>query len=181
MIENRIPISATLEPADRAAAPWVRRDSSAEPIDVRGLRILLVDDEEPLRACVRLMLEFDGHHVTEATNGAEALRLFNSGVFDLVITDFEMPRMKGNELALAIKVSSPSLPILMITASERARREPENPVDALMNKPFTVTELHAALEKLLSTRSASAQSATVPSLGTPSASLVPEPQAVPHL
>lgn len=181
MIENRIPISATLEPANRAAAPWLGRELSAEPIDVRGRRILLVDDEEPLRACVRLMLELDGHHVTEATNGAEALDLFNMGVFDLVITDFEMPRMKGNELALAIKILAPALPILMITACERARREPENPVDALMNKPFTVIELHDALEKLLSSRPASAPAATVPCLETPIASLAPEPQPVPHL
>jgi CheY-like chemotaxis protein len=151
---------------------------SAEQFEVRGQRILLVDDEEPLRACVRMMLELEGHQVTEARNGAEALNLFNIGEFDLVITDFEMPVMEGNKLAIGIKFLVPSLPILMISASERARRDVENPVDAVLKKPFTVTDLHGALGKLLSARPNPAQPATVPSLNTPSVSFVPERQLV---
>jgi CheY-like chemotaxis protein len=89
--------------------------------------------------------------------------------------------MKGNELAAAIKLAAPTLPILMITASERARREPANPVDALMNKPFIVTELHSALRKVLSMRPAPAQREAVPNVESPSANFVQEPQAVPHL
>jgi CheY-like chemotaxis protein len=116
------------------------------------MRILLVEDEEPLRACLRMMLEFEGYQVTEATNGAEGLSLFAMGEYDLVITDLEMPVMAGNNLALRIKSLNPSFPILMISASERARRDAKNPVDALLNKPFTVTELHSALQELLSAR-----------------------------
>ena len=143
MIDDRHPVSENLEPlhTDSAEAPWV---------EVRGRRILLVEDEEPLRACLRLVLEQEGHQVTEASNGAEALDLFAIGHFDLVITDLEMPVMKGNTLAVRIKQLAPSLPILMITASARARRNVDNPVDALLDKPFMATDLHCALGKLLS-------------------------------
>ena len=152
MIENNHPISATLEPlqAGSAEAPWLGRDLSAEPFEIRGKRILLVEDQESVRAALRMMLELDGHQVTEARNGAEALNLFTVGEFDLVITDFEMPVLSGNKLALGIKLLAPSQPILMITASAGAGRSVENPVDALLNKPLTMTELRWALRKLLS-------------------------------
>ena len=69
---------------------------------IRGKRILLVDDEPSIRGCFRMMLEIDDHTVTEANNGAEALELFTKDQFDLVTTDFEMPVMKGDELAVRI-------------------------------------------------------------------------------
>lgn len=179
MIENRHPVSASFEPLHTGGAevPWAGRDLSAEQAEVRGKRILLVEDEEPLRACLRMMLEVEGHQVTEASNGAEALNLFTIGQFDLVVTDFQMPVMKGNMLAVNIKLLAPSLPILMITASPRARREAENPVDALLNKPFAVTELHCALRKLLSARPEPVQPSVVPTPGSPSVTFVPEETA----
>jgi len=117
---------------------------------IRGKRILLVDDESNVRGAFRMMLELDDHRVTEAENGADALVLFTKSQFDLVITDFEMPVMKGNELAVRIKNVSPKQPILMITAYGRELGDPQNPVDALLNKPFTLDELRGALAKLLS-------------------------------
>lgn len=154
MIENRHHVLTSFEPLQNggAEASWVRPDLSVEQVEVRGKRILLVEDEEPLRACLRMMLEFAGHQVTEANNGAEGLNLFGIGEYDLVITDFDMPVMAGNRLALGIKLLAPSLPILMVTGSERARRDARNPVDALLKKPFTVTDLHCALQKLLLAR-----------------------------
>jgi CheY-like chemotaxis protein len=127
------------------------RDSAKQAV-VRGRSILLVEDQKSVRAALRMMLELDGHQVTEANNGAEALNLFTFGEFDLIITDFEMPMMKGDELAVSIKRVAPSQPILMITASETARGGLENPVDAFLNKPLTVPELRCTLGKLLSDR-----------------------------
>jgi CheY-like chemotaxis protein len=151
MIENRHPISETFEPlhAEHIEAAWVGPDLRAEGVEVRDKKILLVEDQDLVRAALRMMLELDGHHVTEASNGAEALNSFTIGEFDLIITDFEMPKMKGNELAASIKRLAPSQPILMITASEKARGEVENPVDAFLNKPLTVSDLRGAVGKLL--------------------------------
>src|ERR1035438_6509163 len=117
---------------------------------IRGKRILLVDDEPSVRKSFRLLLKFDGHSVTEANDGAEALELFTKGQFDLVTTDFEMPVMKGNELAVRIKKLAPKQPILMITAYGNQLGDSENPVDSILNKPFTLDSLRGAIAKLLS-------------------------------
>jgi CheY-like chemotaxis protein len=166
MIEHRHPVSQSFEPLHIGGgeAPWAECNVSAEPLEVHGKRILVVEDEEILRAYLRSALELEGHHVTEASNGAEALKLFAIGVFDLVITDFEMPVVNGDLLAVNIKLMAPLLPILMITASARARRGAENPVDALLNKPFMVTELHCALRKLSPARPEPALLSVIPNL-----------------
>jgi len=117
---------------------------------IRGKRILLVDDEPSVREAFCMMLKFDGHSVTEANDGAEALDLFTKGQFDMVATDFEMPVMKGNELAVRIKNLAPKQPILMITAHGKELGDSENPVDSILNKPFTMDNLRGAIAKLLS-------------------------------
>jgi CheY-like chemotaxis protein len=167
MAANRNPVSTIIEPlqTDCDQAPWA---------EVRGKRILVVEDEEPLRACLRMLLEMEGHQVTEAGNGAEALELFGMSHFDLVVTDFEMPVMKGNTLAVHIKQLAPSLPILMITASAKARRNAENPVDALLDKPFVVTDLRRALSTLLSAQTEPIEHSVIATLESPSANFIPE-------
>jgi len=79
-------------------------------------RILVVDDEPFVCDAVKMMLNFDGHVVQTASNAKEALAMFEEGKFDLVITDFAMPIMKGDELAAAIKARCPNQPVVMITA-----------------------------------------------------------------
>lgn len=115
----------------------------------RGKRILLVDDQPSVRGTIRLMLEIDDHIVTEANNGAEALDLFTPGQFDLVTTDFAMPVMKGNELAVRIKQLAPMQPILMITGYAEELGDADNPVDSILKKPFTLESLRGAVAKLL--------------------------------
>jgi two-component system sensor histidine kinase EvgS len=68
-------------------------------------RILVVDDEPFVCDAVRMMLAFDGHQVETAGSGKEALSLFQTGKYDVVLTDYAMPAMKGDELAVAIKAS----------------------------------------------------------------------------
>jgi DNA-binding response OmpR family regulator len=116
---------------------------------VRGKHILLVDDERSIRDTFQLLLAMDEHTVVMAADAAEALSLFQPEKFDLVITDFEMPGMKGNELAVKIKQLSPSQPILMITAYAKECRTGENPVDYVLMKPFQFEALRGAIAKVL--------------------------------
>jgi len=116
---------------------------------IHGKRILLVDDQPSVRGTIRLMLELDDHIVTEANNGAEALDLFTPGQFDLVTTDFAMPVMKGNELAVRIKQMAPMQPILMITGYAEELGDADNPVDSILKKPFTLESLRGAVAMLL--------------------------------
>jgi CheY-like chemotaxis protein len=103
--------------------------------------ILLVDDETAVRGAVAMLLSIDGHTVTEAGSGDEAIDRFGKETFDLVITDFKMPGMTGAALAAAIKRLSPAQPIIMVTAHEAPPTGPANPVDAVLNKPFMLDDL----------------------------------------
>ena len=113
-------------------------------------RILVVDDEPLVCDAVKMMLNFDGHVVETATNAKEALAIFDDGKFDLVITDFEMPAMKGDEFAAAIKSRSPTQPVVRITANAEMLHASGNPlpgVDFVISKPFLLESLREAIAK----------------------------------
>jgi CheY-like chemotaxis protein len=114
-------------------------------------RILVVDDEPFVCDAVRMMLNFDGHHVETASNGKEALELFQKGKFDLVITDYEMPSMKGDELAAEIKKILPKQPVVMVTAYAEMLQTSQGRmtgVDLIIGKPFLLDSLRQAIAKV---------------------------------
>lgn len=113
-------------------------------------RILVVDDEPFVCDAVKMMLMFDGHLVETASNGKDALEMFDKGKFDLVITDFAMPNMKGDELAATIKARAPGQPVVMITAYAEMLQSSGNPlpgVDFVISKPFLLENLREAIAK----------------------------------
>jgi len=115
-------------------------------------RILVVDDEPFVCDAVKMMLAFDGHDVVTANDAREALTVFEKNKFDLVITDFAMPGMKGDELAAAIKARSPRQPVVMITAyaemlQSSGKKLPG--VDFLVSKPFLLEHLREAISTVL--------------------------------
>ena len=113
-------------------------------------KIMVVDDEPLVCEAVKMLLEFDGHEVVTAGNGSEALALFEQGRFDLVITDYNMPGMKGDELALALKARRPGQPVIMLTAHAemiKTTTVPLTGVDQLVSKPFQLADLRAAIQK----------------------------------
>ena len=117
-------------------------------------RILVVDDEPCVCDAVKMMLDFDGHEVETASNGKEALALFKKGKYDIVITDFAMPEMKGDELAAAIKAQAPEQPVVMITAYAEMIQSSGNAmksVDFMISKPFLLENLREAIAKFTPT------------------------------
>ena len=114
-------------------------------------RILVVDDEPFICEAVRMMLEFDGHQIETVSSGPEALLMLEKGGFDLVITDFSMPGMEGNELAVKIRARDPKLPIMMITDYAEmlfASKTPLDAVDCVISKPFLLEDLRAAITEV---------------------------------
>lgn len=115
---------------------------------ISNLRILVVDDEPLVCEAIKLMLDIDGHTVEAANGSEEALTIFKSGKFDLVFTDYTMPGMKGDELAVAIKAAAPLQPVIMITAHAEILRSMPG-VDFLVSKPFYLEQLREAIVKVL--------------------------------
>ncbi len=114
---------------------------AVEPVSVPRLSVLVVDDDSLVLTSTSLLLEDLGHRVINATSGAQALALFDQGeVIDLMITDMAMPQMSGAQLAHAVRVLKPDLPIILATGyAERlegfAAQLPRLP------KPFTQLNL----------------------------------------
>jgi two-component system phosphate regulon response regulator PhoB len=121
---------------------------SLDTPSLAGKRILIVDDERAVRENLRLLLPSKHYTIVEANNGAEAFALFLGSKFDFVLTDFEMPFVKGNELASRIKRVAPQQPILMITAFHH-RPGADNPVDAVLSKPFDSRRLMQTMDELM--------------------------------
>lgn len=118
-------------------------------------RILIAEDDEPVRAFVRRALEIDGHAVTEARDGAEALEFLEreNGAFDLLLTDIRMPLMDGIALSLAAKRDYPELTILLMTgfADQRERaRGLDAIVTDVLTKPFSLADLRTTVNRALS-------------------------------
>jgi CheY-like chemotaxis protein len=119
---------------------------------LRGKRILLVEDDDGARQSIRLLLQIDRHEVVEATDGMEALRLFERDPFDLVVLDYFMAEMRGDELANRIRQLVPGQPLIMITAYSEKLSSAEKPVDCVLSKPFSISDLRKAIERVLASR-----------------------------
>ena len=117
-------------------------------------RILIAEDEAPLRAFVQRALAEAGHDVVAAADGAEALDLIAraGGKFDLLLADIRMPVMDGIALALAAARDYPDLTILLMTGYAD-QRERAHGLDALIHdviaKPFSLAEIRAAVASAL--------------------------------
>jgi PAS domain S-box-containing protein len=130
--------------ADAAAAGAPLPAARPAAGDGRALAILLVDDEELVRAGTAEMLREMGHQVTQAGGGAEALAKLQAGLaFDLVVSDYMMPRMDGAELAARIGKLRPGLPVLVITGYSGGDLDLKVPH---LSKPFRQADLAAAIE-----------------------------------
>ena len=115
-------------------------------------RILIVDDNKMGLSARRSVLEAVGHTVTTALSGTEALALFEEGAFDLVVTDYKMPKMTGVELIAELRDLNPNLPIILISgfADTLGLNEENTKADAVLQKSSSeVTQLMRAVSKLL--------------------------------
>jgi signal transduction histidine kinase len=82
----------------------------------KQINILIVDDEDSIRAVLKNVLQEDGFAVKEASSGETALELFKQSVFDLVISDIVMPGINGIELLERIKELNPAIQVIIITS-----------------------------------------------------------------
>ena len=117
-------------------------------------RILIAEDEEPVRTLLARALTEDGHSVVATADGGEALDTLQKegGAFDLLLADIKMPVMDGIALALAVARDHPRVVIVLMTGYAE-QRERAHGLDALIHdvvlKPFTVSEIQATVASAL--------------------------------
>ncbi|MCG8561198.1 MAG: response regulator [Hyphomicrobiales bacterium] len=117
-------------------------------------RILLAEDDTAVRDFVRRALEMDGHEVTAAHDGGEALERLTSPLdtYDLLLADIRMPVMDGIALALRAARDYPEMPVLLMTgyANQRERAHGlESLIRGVIEKPFTIEQVRAEVQSAL--------------------------------
>ena len=120
-------------------------------------KILIAEDDDAIRELVMRALGEDGHELTGAADGAEALDVLSrrDGEFDLLLTDVKMPVLDGIALALAAGRDHPDVAIMLMTGYAD-QRERAHSLDALVhdviNKPFSVEQIKGAVREALIAR-----------------------------
>ena len=126
----------------------------------RQTRILIVDDEQYVRALLRDMLEGEGCEIHLAAGGREALALIEELEFDGIFTDVGMPEMNGWELAHAIRQRDQEIPIAVITGwgeSVGSNEQREAGVNWVVSKPFNMDRIVELVAEVKTKRRPSAQ------------------------
>jgi two-component system KDP operon response regulator KdpE len=116
------------------------------------LRVLVIDDEPPIRKLLRLGLSAQGYQIVETGSGKAALELFSQQLPDIVILDLGLPDMQGHELLRALRTRNDSVPIVVLSS----RDDEVGKVQALdlgaddyVTKPFGMDELLARMRAAL--------------------------------
>lgn len=115
----------------------------------RPLSILLVDDHDGARASTAAMLQDLGHRVSEACEGATALEMIRKRpqAFDIVLSDYAMPRLSGPELVRQLRMIRPALPAVIITGYAEPNLDSVDDELPVLLKPFTVRQLEVMLDR----------------------------------
>lgn len=122
-------------------------------------KILVVDDEAPIRELVRFYIEKEGFTMLEAGDGIEALEVFENEYVDLAVVDVMMPRMDGWELVKQMKEIR-DVPVIMLTAIGQSKDKLKGfglGVDDYVVKPFDPDELMARVRTILKRYSINSQ------------------------
>src|SRR5262249_46384619 len=133
-----------------------------KPERLKMARILVIDDDDLVRATVEAMLQSAGHEVLNASNGDQGLRQLEAGLVDLVITDVFMPQKEGIETIREMRRRGIKTPVIVVTGGPSVRLDTLRQADinylqvaktfgadAAMQKPFTRQQLLAVVDELL--------------------------------
>jgi CheY-like chemotaxis protein len=135
---------------DGIASPSLAR-SRDTTLSSEGRTILVVDDDQDVRALLQLALEDRGFNVESAGNGLAALEKVRERTPDLVILDLNMPSMGGEDFLYAWRagVETRGVPVIVITATSDALRPADLGVEAVFAKPFDLEQLLWHISDLL--------------------------------
>jgi len=111
--------------------------------------LLCIDDDPAILEITQKMLEKSGYSVLTATNGSEALEIFRERRIDLVVVDYEMPGMKGHEVAAALKELNPHIPVVLQSAAPDLPAQVIQATDAYVPKGSASSVLTKTVANLI--------------------------------
>jgi two-component system response regulator RegX3 len=114
-------------------------------------KVLVVEDEQSLREALVFFLEKEGHEVSVAVDGEEAIRVFENSGADIILLDLMLPKIDGNQVCKQIRQSS-NVPIIMLTAKDSEIDKIvglEIGADDYITKPYSTRELLARIKAVL--------------------------------
>lgn len=120
----------------------------------REYKLLLLDDDEAILKFFKIHLNQFFPKVVATHSGREALSIAEKGEFDLVLADFNLPRMNGITFMRKIRQLDPSVSVILMTGEQLDGHQLKQArsADAFLRKPFTIDEIHQCLNKGLSRR-----------------------------
>jgi len=127
------------------------RATSGGSVSEGGLRVLVVEDEEPICRLLATVLTTLGHHPRVVQTATEGLRVFAAEPFDLVLTDMGLPDLSGEEVARTVAERSPGTPVVLLTGwADQIVNEarPMPGVSQVLGKPVTIERLAETLRAL---------------------------------
>jgi len=116
------------------------------------MRILVVEDDQPLASFIRKGLEAEHYAVDTAHDGELARDLLQDTEYDLAVLDLNLPKIDGLAVLRQVRPHRPNLPVLVLTARSRVEdrvQTLDSGADDVLNKPFSFTELSARVRALL--------------------------------
>jgi CheY-like chemotaxis protein len=143
--------------ADGVLTDTAQRHNEEELVEAnegKGKRILVIDDEEPILVMLRDTLVPRGYEVDVAADGESGLRQLKGKRYDLMLCDWKMPGLNGQQVYERVQASHPDFcdRIIFITGdvvNDKTRRFLEQQKKICLPKPFTLPEFHAAIRKVL--------------------------------
>jgi DNA-binding response OmpR family regulator len=115
-------------------------------------RILVVDDENSLRAALSTLLKDQGYDVSTAEDGDVAIEMLSSRSFDLILLDLKMPNVDGHEVLRFVKDKDPETKVIMLTGFADLKNALDSKglgADNFIAKPFDRRELLRAIHRIL--------------------------------
>ena len=142
-------------PLHEVTSASIVKPVAASSNGTRCVRVLIVEDEERVRTLLNDAFVAEGHQVTEATTGAEAIARLDRSEFDLVVCDLGLPELSGLHVARWVREFRPELPVIIATGyAEMIAEEDYHKarIDDVIRKPYSVTDVLARANAVLAAR-----------------------------
>ena len=126
----------------------IKKQAAKGRKEISKKRALVIDDDKEIASIEREILETEGFEVSVVDNGLEGLKEIKQSVYDVIISDFEMPRMKGDDLYLEVKKLGKNIEKRIIFVSGNINDFIRSTENRFLAKPFSIDEFREVVKEV---------------------------------